>query len=515
MACNVSIDNPNATETAFLRLMDDCGFSCKDTRARLMPNEKSYNRILFTSFRKKSATILRKDGVDWLFTFGSVNYILKCCSKMMTKEGTDVELKQGVIEALQKDIISANDKSLRTLGIACKALKPGEGGDDHLELIGDEKYRIEESDLTFLGMVGLKDPLREGVRDAVKAMHEAGIIVRMVTGDTKATATAIAKDCGILPQDGGHFVVMEGVEFETRVGGLDYLCKSCEDKKNTPQGMVAINVEKPKESEKKEDEDETKTKEKDKGRRGKKKEEVRKCSVCQEELQATAKNLDEFKKLVDKLMVIAACRPSDKYLLVSALKFLYQRSVCVTLNRGNVVAVTGDGSNDAPALKKADIGLAMGEGTDLAKDAAGIVLLDNNFASIRTAVKWGRNIFDSIRKFIQFQVAVNITALVLAFVGSCIISQSPLTAIQLLWINLIMDSLASLSLATDNPTPDQLKRPPTQKDEYIITKVCVKYVTEIGNDEEHPGTVHIHDRGAHDYSHGRRILYTRGLLHRQ
>lgn len=147
--------------------------------------------------------------------------------------------------------------------------------------------------------------------------------------------------------------------------------------------------------------------------------------------------------------------------------------------RGNIVGVTGDGSNDAPALKKADIGLAMGEGTDLAKDAAGIVLLDNNFASIKTAVKWGRNIFDSIRKFIQFQLSVNVVALVLAFVGSCIISQSPLTAVQLLWINLIMDSLASLSLATDHPTPDQLKRPPTKKDEYIVTKVYKDAITMI------------------------------------
>ena len=139
--------------------------------------------------------------------------------------------------------------------------------------------------------------------------------------------------------------------------------------------------------------------------------------------------------------------------------------------RDNIVGVTGDGSNDAPALSTANIGLAMNAGTDLAKEAAGIVLLDNNFASIVTAVNWGRNIFDSIRKFIQFQLSVNIVAMAIAFVGACIISQSPLTAVQLLWINLIMDSLASLALATDPPKPEQLKRPPVKIDEYIITKV--------------------------------------------
>ena len=141
------------------------------------------------------------------------------------------------------------------------------------------------------------------------------------------------------------------------------------------------------------------------------------------------------------------------------------------MRRDNIVGVTGDGSNDAPALSTANIGLAMNAGTDLAKEAAGIVLLDNNFASIVTAVNWGRNIFDSIRKFIQFHLSVNIVAMAIAFVGACIISQSPLTAVQLLWINLIMDSLASLALATDPPKPEQLKRPPVKIDEYIITKV--------------------------------------------
>lgn len=156
--------------------------------------------------------------------------------------------------------------------------------------------------------------------------------------------------------------------------------------------------------------------------------------------------------------MLARSSPEDKYILATGLKQL-----------GNVVAMTGDGTNDAPALKKADIGFAMGlAGTQVAKEAAGIILLDDNFSSIITAVKYGRNIFDCIRKFLQFQLTVNIVAISLAILGAVFINESPLTPIQMLWVNLIMDTLAALALATEPPSNDLLNRMPYSRSEHII-----------------------------------------------
>lgn len=174
-------------------------------------------------------------------------------------------------------------------------------------------------------------------------------------------------------------------------------------------------------------------------------------------------NLEAFRKIADKLEIIARSQPIDKYALVLGLKSL-----------GAVVAVTGDGTNDTPALKKADVGFAMGiAGKEVAKQAAAIVLLDDNFESIVKAVKWGRNIYDNIRRFLQFQLTVNIVAVITAFVGAVVLRSSPLNAVQLLWVNLIMDTFASVALATEPPTEGLLDRQPHSRHEYLVNRVRI------------------------------------------
>ncbi|MCJ1432157.1 plasma membrane calcium [Xylographa pallens] len=240
-------------------------------------------------------------------------------------------------------------------------------------------------DMTFLGVFGIQDPLREEVPYAVKKCQDAGIVVRMVTGDNLTTATAIATQCGIKTPKG---VAMEG-----------------------PRFRQLSNIE-----------------------------------------------MDE---ILPNLQVLARSSPLDKQILVSRLKHL-----------GETVAVTGDGTNDAPALKAADIGFSMGiAGTEVAKEASSIILMDDNFSSIVKAIMWGRSVNDAVAKFLQFQITVNITAVILAFVSAVASpsSHSVLSAVQLLWVNLIMDTFAALALATDAPTEQILDRKPSPKSAPLIT----------------------------------------------
>ncbi|KAM7538138.1 hypothetical protein Aperf_G00000064693 [Anoplocephala perfoliata] len=178
-----------------------------------------------------------------------------------------------------------------------------------------------------------------------------------------------------------------------------------------------------------------------------------------------------FDKVWPRLRVLARSTPQDKYVLVNGIIGSHLRP-----NR-EVVAVTGDGTNDGPALKRADVGFAMGlAGTDVAKEASDIILTDDNFSSIVKAVMWGRNVYDSIAKFLQFQLTVNVVAVVVAFAGACIITDSPLKAVQMLWVNLIMDTLASLALATELPTKELLERAPYGRTKPLISRTMMKFI---------------------------------------
>merc|ERR1712100_476274 len=160
------------------------------------------------------------------------------------------------------------------------------------------------------------------------------------------------------------------------------------------------------------------------------------------------------------------CRPEDKYCMVIGL-----------IHNRKVVAVTGDGTNDAPALKRADVGFAMGNaGTEVAREAADIILLDDNFTSIVAAVMWGRNIYDSVRKFLQFQLTINVVAVVIVFVSAMWTQDAILTTVQMLWVNMIMDTFAALALATEPPHERLLLRPPHNRDDYIVTKCMLKHI---------------------------------------
>nr|OQO26665.1 hypothetical protein B0A51_04142 [Rachicladosporium sp. CCFEE 5018] len=246
-------------------------------------------------------------------------------------------------------------------------------------------------EMIFTGIVGIQDPLRPGVPEAVQKCHMAGVSCRMVTGDNVVTARAVATDCGIYT-DG---IVMEGPVFRILSDA-------------------------------------------------------------------------QMAKTLPRLQVLARSSPEDKRILVTKLREL-----------GEVVAVTGDGTNDGPALKAADIGFSMGiSGTEVAKEASAIILMDDNFTSILTALMWGRAVNDAVGKFLQFQITVNITAVIIASVSALASSdmRPVLTAVQLLWINLIMDSLAALALASDPPTEEILDRKPLKRSAPLISITMWKQV---------------------------------------
>ncbi len=361
-------------------------------------NAKILQLIPFDSGRKCMGLVVQlENGGARLYVKGASEIMLEKCTRILTNPAKDMTggaLTDDNRATIKSLIDTYASNSLRTIGVIYKdfsqwpprAARRVEGEKD--EIVFEDICKS----MTFISMVGIKDPLRPGVLEAVRDCQRAGVVVRMVTGDNRITAQAIAHDCGILQPNS---VVMEGPEF-------------------------------------------------------------RNLSKSQQE------------DIIPRLHVLARSSPEDKRILVKRLK-----------EKGETVAVTGDGTNDAPALKMADVGFSMGiAGTEVAKEASAIILMDDNFNSIVKALKWGRAVNDAVKRFLQFQLTVNVTAVALTFVSAVSSGSegSVLTAVQLLWVNLIMDTLAALALATDPPQESVLDRKPERKGSSIISTTMWKMI---------------------------------------
>uniref|UniRef100_A0A9L0K8I4 Calcium-transporting ATPase n=1 Tax=Equus asinus TaxID=9793 RepID=A0A9L0K8I4_EQUAS len=387
----------NKTECALLGFVTDLKQDYHAVRSEV-PEEKLYKVYTFNSVRKSMSTVVEKPGGYRMYSKGASEIILRKCNRILDKKGEAVPFKNKDRDEMVRTVIEpmASD-GLRTICIAYRDFSDVEPPwDNENEIL---------TELTCIAVVGIEDPVRPEVPEAIAKCKRAGITVRMVTGDNINTARAIATKCGILTP-GDDFLCLEGKEFNRLIRN-------------------------------------------------------EKGEVEQEKLD----------KIWPKLRVLARSSPTDKHTLVKGI-------IDSTVGeQRQVVAVTGDGTNDGPALKKADVGFAMGiAGTDVAKEASDIILTDDNFTSIVKAVMWGRNVYDSISKFLQFQLTVNVVAVIVAFTGACITQDSPLKAVQMLWVNLIMDTFASLALATEPPTDALLRRRPYGRNKPLISRTMMKNI---------------------------------------
>ncbi|XP_058557339.1 plasma membrane calcium-transporting ATPase 4 isoform X4 [Neofelis nebulosa] len=386
------------TECALLGFVTDLKQDYHAVRNEV-PEEKLYKVYTFNSVRKSMSTVIEKPSGGYrMYSKGASEIILRKCNRILDKKGEVVPFKNKDRDEIVRTVIEPMAcEGLRTICIAYRDFNDGEPPwDNESEIL---------TELTCVAVVGIEDPVRPEVPDAIAKCKQAGITVRMVTGDNINTARAIATKCGIVTP-GDDFLCLEGKEFNRLIRN-------------------------------------------------------EKGEVEQEKLD----------KIWPKLRVLARSSPTDKHTLVKGI-------IDSTIGeQRQVVAVTGDGTNDGPALKKADVGFAMGiAGTDVAKEASDIILTDDNFTSIVKAVMWGRNVYDSISKFLQFQLTVNVVAVIVAFTGACITQDSPLKAVQMLWVNLIMDTFASLALATEPPTESLLKRRPYGRNKPLISRTMMKNI---------------------------------------
>ena len=354
----------NPTEVALLLRLRDKGTDYAEMRR----TAEIKDRLPFSTERKYMATVAQVDGKDWLFVKGAPEIVMGFCNI------TDDEKAR-----ITAQLRAYQNKAMRTLAFACRQT-------DAMNVEG----------LTLQAVAAISDPLRTDVPDAVGECHSAGIQVKIVTGDTSATAVEIARQIGIWKDD---------TPATDQITGPDFAALSDE----------------------------------------------------------------EAYRRVESLKVMSRARPTDKQRLVQLLQ-----------KHGEVVAVTGDGTNDAPALNHAHVGLSLGSGTSVAKNASDITLIDDSFQSIVKAVMWGRSLYRNIQRFIFFQLIVNVTALLLVLGGSIIGTELPLTVTQILWVNLIMDTFAAMALASLPPSHEVMKDKPRNQNDFIINRKMAYGILTMG-----------------------------------
>lgn len=366
----------NPTEGALLLWLRDRGVDY----AMLRSQTEFIKELPFSTERKYMATIVRRpDGQKVLYVKGAPEIIFAMCDECpgLTKAEFEEKLR------------NFQNSAMRTLGFAYRDVDVTE--DD----ISDSA--VSPKGLVFLGIAAISDPVRPDVPEAIRTVRDAGIQIKIVTGDTPGTAKEIGRRIGLWNDE---------TDSERNIITGDNFSRLSDE---------------------------------------------------------------ELRMRVADLKIIARARPADKKRLVEALQAA-----------GEIVAVTGDGTNDAPALKTAHVGLSMGDGTSVAKEASDITIIDNSFSSIGRAVMWGRSLYRNIQRFILFQLTVNVVACLTVFVGALMGMQSPLTVTQMLWVNLIMDTFAAVALASLPPSPSVMRDKPRSRSAFIITKAMWRFIVGVG-----------------------------------
>ena len=371
----------NPTESALLLWLDAQGKDYVELRKQV----KVLKQLPFSTERKMMATLAEVDGAQYLFVKGAPEIVMKKCV-----------IEDRMLRQSAEELDEWQHKAMRTLAFAYKKIEASIMRTSRTST-AEVVALLDANDLQLQAIAAIADPIRPDVPAAVQECRHAGIEVKVVTGDTAATALEIGKQIGVF-------------EDEPENIGADGSLTSLDQQMITGEQWEALS---------------------------------------DEEAYERAKDI----------RVMSRARPTDK-----------QRLVAMLQKRGEVVAVTGDGTNDAPALHYAHVGLSLGSGTSVAKEASDMTLLDDSFKSIANAVMWGRSLYRNLQRFLFFQLVVNVAALLLVLGGSVIGTEMPLTVTQILWVNLIMDTFAALALASLPPSHEVMKEKPRKASDFIINK---------------------------------------------